>query len=187
VTLAERDPAMTRLFASAPPLRQINHDALHSPEVTVANADPRQWLEENDARSDFVVVDFPDPPNFAIGKLYSSAFCRLADKHLPGGVLAVIAPAVRRFRPIMLTHSVFRGPMAVAIMGGLIVAATLLALLDLPGLHAACCRPTACWLRQPASHRPRAPTAAEARAHRIPETSSGPSSRRSTGFDAAAP
>ena len=94
VTLVDLDPAMTRLVASAPPLRQLDHDALHSPEVTVANADPRQWLEENDARSDFVVVDFPDPPNFAIGKLYSSAFCRLVDKHLPGGTLAVIAPTV---------------------------------------------------------------------------------------------
>ena len=61
---------------------------------------------------------------------------------------AVIDATVRRFRPIMLTalaavlamiplsRSVFFGPMAVAIMGGLIVA-TVLTLLFLPALYAA--------------------------------------------------
>ena len=61
---------------------------------------------------------------------------------------AIVGSAVRRFRPIILTaatavlamiplsRSVFWGPMAVAIMGGLIVA-TVLTLLFLPALYAA--------------------------------------------------
>jgi multidrug efflux pump len=61
---------------------------------------------------------------------------------------AVVESAVRRFRPIVLTaaaavlamiplsRSVFWGPMAVAIMGGLIVA-TVLTLLALPAMYAA--------------------------------------------------
>ena len=61
---------------------------------------------------------------------------------------AIISSTVRRFRPIMLTaaaailamipltRSVFWGPMAVAIMGGLIVA-TLLTVFFLPALYAA--------------------------------------------------
>jgi multidrug efflux pump subunit AcrB len=61
---------------------------------------------------------------------------------------AIIGSTVRRFRPIMLTaaaailamipltRSVFWGPMAVAIMGGLIVA-TLLTVFFLPALYAA--------------------------------------------------
>lgn len=61
---------------------------------------------------------------------------------------AIIGAAVRRFRPIVLTaaaavlamiplsRSVFWGPMAVAIMGGLIVA-TALTLLALPAMYAA--------------------------------------------------
>ena len=61
---------------------------------------------------------------------------------------AIIEATVRRFRPIVLTalaavlamiplsRSVFFGPMAVAIMGGLIVA-TVLTLLFLPALYAA--------------------------------------------------
>ncbi len=61
---------------------------------------------------------------------------------------AVVEAAVRRFRPIVLTaaaavlamvplsRSVFWGPMAVAIMGGLVVA-TVLTLLALPAMYAA--------------------------------------------------
>jgi multidrug efflux pump len=61
---------------------------------------------------------------------------------------AIVEAAVRRFRPIILTaaaavlamiplsRSVFWGPMAVAIMGGLVVA-TVLTLLALPAMYAA--------------------------------------------------
>jgi len=90
VTLVDLDPAMTQLFASAAPLRKLNEDALHSPKVKVINADALKWLEDNEDLFDFVVVDFPDPSNFAIGKLYSAAFYRLLEKHLTAGALAVI-------------------------------------------------------------------------------------------------
>ena len=90
VTLVDLDPSMTTLFSTAPSLRKLNADALHSPKVTIVNADALQWLEVNDELFDFVVVDFPDPSNFAIGKLYSAAFYRLLDKHLTAGALAVI-------------------------------------------------------------------------------------------------
>ncbi|MBL8397124.1 MAG: polyamine aminopropyltransferase [Candidatus Accumulibacter sp.] len=90
VTLVDLDPAMTSLFSRAAPLRKLNADSLASPKVTVVNADALQWLEENSATFDFAVVDFPDPSNFAIGKLYSASFYRLLEKHLNGGALAVI-------------------------------------------------------------------------------------------------
>jgi spermidine synthase len=90
VTLVDLDPAMTQLFSTAPPLRALNADALASPKVKVVNADALKWLESNDELFDFVVVDFPDPSNFAIGKLYSAAFYRLLEKHLTAGALAVI-------------------------------------------------------------------------------------------------
>jgi spermidine synthase len=90
VMLVDLDPAMTRLFASAPPLRKLNEDALRSSKVSVVNADALQWLEDNDDLFDFVVVDFPDPSNFAIGKLYSASFYRLLEKHLTASALVVI-------------------------------------------------------------------------------------------------
>ncbi len=82
VTLVDLDPAMTGLFSRAPLLRQLNGDALHSPKLTVVNADAGRWLEENSEYYDFIVADFPDPTAYAIGKLYSTAFYRLVDKHL---------------------------------------------------------------------------------------------------------
>jgi multidrug efflux pump len=76
---------------------------------------------------------------------------------------AIVEAAVRRFRPIILTaaaavlamiplsRSVFWGPMAVAIMGGLVVA-TVLTLLSLPAMYAA-------WFRvKPAAVEKRAAT-----------------------------
>ncbi len=90
VTLVDLDPAMTRLFSTAPALTALNERALSSPKVTVVNADALVWLEENRERFDFIVIDFPDPSNFAIGKLYSAAFYRLLDKHLSETGLAVV-------------------------------------------------------------------------------------------------
>ncbi|MET0334421.1 MAG: polyamine aminopropyltransferase, partial [Rhizobacter sp.] len=39
VTLVELDPHMTKLFAEQPMLRELNADALHSPKLTIVNAD----------------------------------------------------------------------------------------------------------------------------------------------------
>jgi spermidine synthase len=77
VTLVDLDPAMTQLFSQASLLRKLNGDALHSPKLHVINADAARWLEESNESFDFVVVDFPDPSSYAIGKLYSTGFYRL--------------------------------------------------------------------------------------------------------------
>lgn len=90
VTLVDLDPAMTRLFSTAPLLTQLNGNALKDPRVSVINADAAIWLEENGEVFDFVVVDFPDPSNFALGKLYSTGFYRLLERHLaPGGRVVI--------------------------------------------------------------------------------------------------
>jgi len=90
VTLVDLDPAMTGLFSSAPALRRLNGDSLNSPRVKVINADAFRWLEENTGYWDFVVVDFPDPSNYSLGKLYTSAFYRLLERRLAARGMAVI-------------------------------------------------------------------------------------------------
>lgn len=82
VTLVDLDPAMTKLFSSAPALTALNQQAFQSPKVKVVNADALTWLEGEKGYYDFVVVDFPDPNNFALGKLYTGAFYRLLEKRL---------------------------------------------------------------------------------------------------------
>ncbi len=90
VTLVDLDPAMTNLFSTAPPLVALNAGALKSPRVKIVNADALQWLEENREYFDFIVIDFPDPANFALGKLYTSAFYRLLEKRLSAHGLLVV-------------------------------------------------------------------------------------------------
>jgi spermidine synthase len=90
VTLVELDPHMTTLFAQQPLLRRLNADALHSPKLRVVNADAFAWLEQNPGSYDVIVIDFPDPTNFSIGKLYTTTFYRLIDEHLAASGYAVV-------------------------------------------------------------------------------------------------
>lgn len=90
VTLVDLDAAMTDLFATAPALVELNRGALSSPKVKVVNADALVWLEQSREHFDFIVVDFPDPSNFALGKLYTSAFYRLLEKRLAANGLIVV-------------------------------------------------------------------------------------------------
>jgi spermidine synthase len=128
VTLVELDPAMTRLFSENPTLRRLNGNALADPKVHVVNADAFQWLQDGKdvsaagppqgARApsggsapraagsvgardtfDVIVVDFPDPTNFAIGKLYTNSFYALLDQRLAASGYAVVqttSPLVAR-------------------------------------------------------------------------------------------
>ena len=90
VTLVELDPHMTQLFSTQPLLRGLNEDALRSPKVRVVNADAFAWLEQNAATFDVIVVDFPDPTNFSIGKLYTTSFYKLIDEHLNASGYAAV-------------------------------------------------------------------------------------------------
>jgi hypothetical protein len=82
ITLVDLDPRMTELFAQSPMLRDLNGNSLGSPKLKVINADALQWLEQSQEVFDFVVVDFPDPSNHSLGKLYSTAFYRLLKQHV---------------------------------------------------------------------------------------------------------
>jgi spermidine synthase len=99
VTLVELDPQMTRLFSTSALLRRLNGDALNSPRLRIVNEDAFGWLERSVDSYDVIVVDFPDPTNFSIGKLYTSSFYRLVDRHLAADGFAVVqttSPLVAR-------------------------------------------------------------------------------------------
>ena len=69
---------------------QVNSDSLRSPKLTIVNADAFVWLNENKEFFDFVVVDFPDPTNYALGKLYTTAFYKALRAHLSENGAAVV-------------------------------------------------------------------------------------------------
>jgi spermidine synthase len=90
ITLVDLDPNMTRLFSSDPALVKLNGGSLRSPKVRVINTDAFQWLQQVQDVFDVIIVDFPDPTNFSIGKLYTSAFYALLDQRLAASGYAVI-------------------------------------------------------------------------------------------------
>jgi len=101
VTLVELDPQMTRLFRDEPRLSELNGGALASAKVRVVNTDAFSWLQAVDEMFDVIVVDFPDPSNFALGKLYTTSFYALLDQHLAAGGYAV----VQTTSPLIARHS----------------------------------------------------------------------------------
>ena len=99
VTLVELDPAMTTLFTQNDTLARLNGRSLSSPKVTIVNTDAFTWLEDTRDSFDVIVVDFPDPTNFNIGKLYTNSFYALLDQRLSSSGYAVIqttSPLVAR-------------------------------------------------------------------------------------------
>ena len=90
VRLVDIDREMTDLFSTHEALVRLNGGSLPSPRLHVTNADAFQWLDQTRDEFDFAIVDFPDPSNYAIGKLYTTAFYRLLGRHLAQDGMAVI-------------------------------------------------------------------------------------------------
>ena len=90
VTLVDLDPEMTELFTRHPLLKKLNSEAFSNPRVKVINADAFVWLDQNQEIYDFVVIDFPDPTNYSLGKLYTTAFYRLLSRHIARGGRVVV-------------------------------------------------------------------------------------------------
>jgi spermidine synthase len=82
VTLVDIDPDMTALSDRFPPLAELNNHAFKDTRVRVINRDAMIWLEEPSEPFDVAIIDFPDPNNFALGKLYTTRFYRLLKSKL---------------------------------------------------------------------------------------------------------
>jgi spermidine synthase len=81
---------MTRLFAQSGMLSALNRGALSDPRLRVINADGFRWAREATGRYDAIIVDFPDPVDFSVGKLYTDSFYREMKRLLaPGGIAAI--------------------------------------------------------------------------------------------------
>lgn len=90
ITLVDLDPEMTSLFRTNPALLRLNGGSLNAPRVHVINEDAFPWLDAHRDMFDFVVVDFPDPTNYSLGKLYTTAFYRLLAKHVSANGYIVV-------------------------------------------------------------------------------------------------
>lgn len=83
VTLVDLDPAMTEVSKNVPALGDLNKHSLEDNRVSIINNDAFVWLDSAEAEPfDIAIVDFPDPNNFALGKLYTTRFYNLLKKKL---------------------------------------------------------------------------------------------------------
>jgi spermidine synthase len=90
VTLVDLDPEMTRLFSTNPMLTGLNQKSFLSPKVKIVNADAFPWIDTNGDSFDFIVIDFPDPTSYSLGKLYTTAFYKAVARHLSAQGLMVV-------------------------------------------------------------------------------------------------
>ncbi|MGE3466959.1 MAG: polyamine aminopropyltransferase [Pyrinomonadaceae bacterium] len=89
--LVDLDPEMTKVADNLPALSELNNNSLHDPRVQITNADAFVWLDDVDTEPfDIVIIDFPDPNNFALGKLYTTRFYNLLKKKLRSDSAVVI-------------------------------------------------------------------------------------------------
>ena len=57
-------------------MRQLNQSSLSNPKLKVINKDAYIWVKENSKKYGVIIIDFPDPSNYSLGKLYSLQFYR---------------------------------------------------------------------------------------------------------------
>lgn len=82
VNLVDIDPQMTGLSKAFRPLEELNARAFHDPRVRVFNDDAFLWIEREKDLFDVVIIDFPDPNTFSLGKLYTARFFKLLKQRL---------------------------------------------------------------------------------------------------------
>ncbi len=95
VQLVDLDPAMTRIFDGRPELAALNAESFSDSRVRVTNTDAFTWLQQQrslapEDRYDVAIIDFPDPNDYGLGKLYTTQFYRMLGAVLDeDGVFAV--------------------------------------------------------------------------------------------------
>ncbi len=86
--LVDLDPRMTELFRDRPNLTALNDNSLNDPRVEITNNDAWEFIKGDDRVFDVIILDLPDPANFAVSKLYSHEFYTALTQHLAAhGVL----------------------------------------------------------------------------------------------------
>ncbi|MEJ2609454.1 MAG: polyamine aminopropyltransferase [Candidatus Thiodiazotropha sp.] len=82
IDLVDIDPAMTNLGKHFAPLVKINKGSLSDPKVHIHNQDAFVYINKTSVRYDRIILDFPDPHNEAISKLYSVEFFSMLSHHM---------------------------------------------------------------------------------------------------------
>lgn len=92
VVVVDLDEAVTTLARTHPVLTALNQNSLSDPRVRIVNRDAMVAFPELTPGFDVVLLDFPDPSTYGLGKLYSGRFYGIVRRALSdAGALAVQA------------------------------------------------------------------------------------------------
>lgn len=109
VTLVDLDPSLVNLFRDSQVLADLNQKALKDPRLQVINEDAFKWIRGCGEKYDFVIIDFPDPTSFSLGKLYTNYFYKAVRNVLKEDGLMVVqttSPLFARKSYWMLVHTI---------------------------------------------------------------------------------
>lgn len=82
IDLVDLDPEMTALGQQFAPMVRLNKESLHDPRVHIFNEDAFIFIRRKGRLYDRVILDFPDPHNEAIAKLYSLEFYTMLSRRM---------------------------------------------------------------------------------------------------------
>lgn len=90
VTLVDLDPELTKLFSEYPLLTELNANAFSNPKVNLVHADAFAWIRNASNEYDAIIIDFPDPSSYGLGKLYTQTFYKNLSRIMHNGSAAVV-------------------------------------------------------------------------------------------------
>ena len=100
IQIVDLDPDMTSISKRVPAIGEMNKHSFDDPRVHLTNSDAFVWLDSTETEPfDIAIVDFPDPNNFALGKLYTTRFYNILKSKLKPDSSVVIqttSPLVAR-------------------------------------------------------------------------------------------
>lgn len=74
IVLVDIDKEMTDLCANDTQISKLNYNSLKNEKVKVINEDGYIFVQENTEKFDVIIIDFPDPNNESLNKLYTNVF-----------------------------------------------------------------------------------------------------------------
>ena len=88
IVLVDIDKDMTDLCRNNKEITKMNNGSLDSEKLTVINEDAYMFVQENTELFDVIIIDFPDPNNTTLNKLYTNVFYNYVKNILtPEGVI----------------------------------------------------------------------------------------------------
>ena len=74
IVLVDIDKEMTDLCANDKQISKLNNNSLKNEKLTIKNEDGYIFVQENQEKFDVIIIDFPDPNNESLNKLYTNVF-----------------------------------------------------------------------------------------------------------------